>query len=295
MKIFTPIQNLNRRVKKAQRKGRQLKLSPVEECEEVRCMNCGTEFKGRFCPSCGQTAEVKRIKTRRLLGSVFVVAMGGDNRFFSTCLDLIYRPGHMVRDYLLGIRARYFQPVRMLLCLVAVYALASFLITADYEPFSLTANLTGNEVQSESLRRVLRMLSGILSNDVVNSLLSAFIFVLPFKLMFRRKGVPRPDGVVRTLNVAEHFYALVYVSCQSMMLSLALLPWAGSDGMTSFSLLADMVAMVLLPAWCYRQLYGMGWIGCLIRSSIACLITLVGLVMLILVVFGFFYGIDAVK
>lgn len=295
MKIFTPIQNLNRRVKEAQRKGRQLKMSPVEECEEVRCMNCGAEYKGRFCPSCGQAAEVKRIKTRRLLGSVFVVAVGGDNHFFSTCLDLIYRPGHMVRDYLLGIRARYFQPVRMLLCLVAVYALASFLITADYEPFSLTSSLTENEVQSESLRRVLRMLSGILSNDVVNSLLSAFIFVLPFKLMFRRKGVMRPDGVVRTLNVAEHFYALVYVSCQSMMLSLALLPWAGSDGMTSFSLLADMIAMVLLPTWCYRQLYGLGWIGCLIRSTIACLITLVGLVMLILVVFGFFYGIDAVK
>lgn len=270
-------------------------MSPVEECEEVRCMNCGAEYKGRFCPSCGQAAEVKRIKTRRLLGSVFVVAVGGDNHFFSTCLDLIYRPGHMVRDYLLGIRARYFQPIRMLLCLVAVYALASFLITADYEPFSLTSSLTENEIQSESLRRVLRMLSGILSNDVVNSLLSAFIFVLPFKLMFRRKGLMRPDGVVRTLNVAEHFYVLVYVSCQSMMLSIALLPWAGSDGMTSFSLLADMIAMVLLPTWCYRQLYGLGWIGCLIRSTIACLITLVGLVMLILVVFGFFYGIDAVK
>lgn len=295
MKSIEKIKDMSFRLKEAQRQGRKLKLTPVEECEQMRCMNCGTEFRGRFCPSCGQAAEVKRIKTRRLIGNVFVVAVGGDNRFFSTCLDLMYRPGHMVRDYLLGIRARYFQPVRMLLCLVAVYALASFLFMADYEPFSLTTSLTGSEVQSESLRRVLRVLSGILSNDVVNSLLSAFVFVLPFKLMFRKKGVVRPDGVARNLNVAEHFYVLVYVSCQSMMLSFVLLPLGELDGMNGFSLMVDMMATVLLPAWCYRQLYGMGWIGCLLRSAAACFITLVGLVVLILVAFGFFYGIDAVR
>lgn len=285
-----------RRVRRAQHDGRRLVLGPVEECDEVRCLNCGEVYRGRYCPSCGQQADIRRFKTRRLLGSLFVLAVGGDNMFFGTCLNLLYRPGHMVRDYLCGVRARYFQPVRMLLCMVAVYALALFLITSDYEMFGIAEQVQLTEgVHSESLQRAMGFVSGILSNNVVYALLSTLVYVLPYKLMFRRYKIRRPDGVERSLNTAEHFYTMVYVSCQSMLISFALLPFCRMEGIEAVALYASLISSVVLPAWCYRQMYGLGWLRCLARSAVAWLLTIMALVVLLILVFGFFYGYDAVR
>lgn len=282
-------------MREVQRKGRDLRVPSIEDCEEVDCLNCGTRYRGRHCPLCGQPAVVKRLSTRGLFPNLLVSVLGGDNAFFNTCLNLCYRPGYMVRDYICGSRARYFQPIRMLVCLVAVFALVSFVFDSNYAPFRLSEDpsVLAN-VHSATLQKAIHLLQGLLSNNVAYSLFSAFVFVLPFRVMYRRRKVGRPDGVAHSLNTAEHFYVMVYVSCQAMLLSFLMFPFHHAAKFEAYSLLIDLFATILLPAWSYRQIYEIGWLRSVAVSLTAFAVTIVALICFLLLAFGLFYGYESV-
>lgn len=282
-------------MREAQRQGRCRRMETLAECEQVECLNCGTSYRGRYCPICGQTSQVRRITTGKMLRSLASAVVGGDSTFFNTAVDLLYRPGYMVRDYLCGKRSRYFAPLRMLICLVAVFALASFVVDNAYEPFGIMQDSSLDiDSRSESLNRVMRFVLGLLSNNVVYALVSAFVYVIPFKLLLRRYSIQRPDGSVRSLNTAEHFYTMVYVSCQSMFLSFLLLPFSGMPGADAAALYISFAAGVLLPAWCYRQIFELRWVRSLVISLAASILTYIFLAGLVIFAFGLFYGYDAI-
>lgn len=103
----------------------------------------------------------------------------------------------------------------------------------------------------------------------------------------------RPDGEEHPLNVAEHFCALVYVNCLGMLVAFAMLPFCHQEWYEARLLQVGMVTSVLFPAWCYKQLLGIGWLRSLLGSLVACLITLTMVVVAVVLMFGLFYGIDA--
>ena len=90
---------------------------------EVRhCHNCGTEFSDNFCPRCGQRAEVGRVGWRSIRESITLL-WGLDSRSLGyTLVQLLGRPGYLVRDYISGHRQVSFPPVKMLVlvCLSVV-------------------------------------------------------------------------------------------------------------------------------------------------------------------------------
>ena len=76
----------------------------------VRCANCGTEFSDNFCPRCGQKANTGHINWRTAWQGVLIL-WGMDNRSLSfTLVQLVLRPGYLVRDYLSGKRQVSFPP-----------------------------------------------------------------------------------------------------------------------------------------------------------------------------------------
>lgn len=60
-------------------------------------------------------------------GSVFQV----DKGFFFTIKELFVRPGHSIREYLLGKRKRHFKPVACVLTLSTIYFLLSRLTESE--------------------------------------------------------------------------------------------------------------------------------------------------------------------
>lgn len=86
---------------------------PVGELEPVNCDNCGIEFKGHFCPNCGQ--EVAEFN--RPLGFVLYDFAGNffafDTRFFKTFWYLLSKPGFLTNEFFAGRRVRYSPPFRI--------------------------------------------------------------------------------------------------------------------------------------------------------------------------------------
>ncbi|MBO6797198.1 DUF3667 domain-containing protein [Maricaulis sp.] len=93
---------------------------------EGTCSNCGTQLSGPVCHSCGQTADSFHRPVWELLTEIFDGLFGFEGRMWRTIPPLLYRPGHITRQYLSGVRARYVMPFRLYLTASVLFFLVVF-------------------------------------------------------------------------------------------------------------------------------------------------------------------------
>lgn len=92
----------------------------AEPAVQTECLNCTTSFRGKYCPQCGQAASTQRFSIRTLWDGEFLAETFQLNRgLLRTLIALLYRPGHVTRDYLDGKRKGYFNFLGLFLLLVA--------------------------------------------------------------------------------------------------------------------------------------------------------------------------------
>ena len=98
----------------------------VTECEAIsttKCLNCSTEFKGKFCPECGQSADTGRFTMKFISQNLLTAILSNDGGVWFTLKSLFTRPSAMVVEILNGKRKRYFSPFPMLFFALTVYIL----------------------------------------------------------------------------------------------------------------------------------------------------------------------------
>ena len=101
-------------------------ITQTETQAEIRtthCLNCGTDFEGKFCPECGQNAETGRFTMRFIYENLLAAFISKDGGIWFTLKNLFTRPGEMIVEILNGKRRRYFSPFPMLFFVLTVYIL----------------------------------------------------------------------------------------------------------------------------------------------------------------------------
>jgi len=93
---------------------------------EKICLNCGTETTGRYCPACGQENIEPKQSVWHLVTHFFSDITHFDGKFFVTVKDLFAKPGFLSREYMLGRRASYLDPIRMYIFTSATFFLIFF-------------------------------------------------------------------------------------------------------------------------------------------------------------------------
>ena len=89
----------------------------------TKCLNCGTEFEGNFCPECGQSAKTGRFTMRFIFENLLAAFISRDGGIGYTIKNLFTRPGAMIVEILNGKRRKYFSPFPMLLFVTTLYLL----------------------------------------------------------------------------------------------------------------------------------------------------------------------------
>jgi hypothetical protein len=116
-----------------------------DELEEHACPNCSHEFKGFYCPNCGQSDS----EFNRPFGFVFYDFLGNfvsfDTRFLRTFRDLVFRPGFLTLEFFRGHRARYAPPFRVYIFLSFVLFLLLQLLTNQGLNTALDYELADND------------------------------------------------------------------------------------------------------------------------------------------------------
>lgn len=101
-------------------------MSHLKERSEKNCLNCNAQVQGRFCHICGQENIEPKESVWHLIAHFFKDITHFDGKFFSSIKLLVFRPGFLPREYMLGRRASYLNPVRFYVFTSALFFLIFF-------------------------------------------------------------------------------------------------------------------------------------------------------------------------
>lgn len=229
----------------------------------------------------------------------------GNRSLPRTLWHLFRRPGIMIGEYIDGKRIPFFPPVKMLFVLCVFYALLQPVMERRKDPvqkdIQTEINAHGQKTQaigkdaSEEERENLRMENTALTvvgfvKDSMEwlqahkavQLLCLHSFFMVFACWLFRKSPLRP----RT-NLAENFYAQVYMSCQltAMSIPYALIFAPKGSTFDFYPLPSELMLIVLV--WDFKQLFGFGWRTTIKKTilltilSMTALFTIVGIIVAI--------------
>lgn len=257
------------------------------EESRTKCLNCGHIYKGQFCPHCGQKAKTKRLQFVELLKNFIAPFVGGDSKAVNTCRDLFIRPGYMVRDYLLGKRIRYYNPLQFLIFAITTYAIVSYVLGVHTSVFDDLAEI---ELDFEdktkdyvSLGLLAKFAKALYTNKLYGTFFFSLLAVFPYRMLFRTK-ILRPDGAMLPLNLTEQFYTQMFFSCLQMMVSIILLPVCLIKGTDEIEENIYQTVSLVYVVVIYKQLLGIGWVKSALRSILALVLTMMLLIVLIILV-----------
>ncbi len=179
----------------------------------MKCLNCGHEHETKFCPACGQPAEVRRLTFRNLAQDVQERFLGVDNLFMRTFVDLWKQPGKVARTYFAGNRRRYIGPGGYLLLMLSLMLLIYDMISLDTAKFfNQIASDMNAEVEAGSRQAAMQQKIGTFVNTNMRLInFSMLPFYALLSMWFFRK---------HKLNFVEHMALFAYSQAQPLWISI---------------------------------------------------------------------------
>lgn len=219
-----------------------------------RCINCGSDFVGNFCPICSQREGMGPITWKSVAQSIGELWGLHNRSLLYSLVQLFLRPGYFIGDYISGKRQVTFPPVKML----AIIALLGLLV--DYLTGDPISGMFNNDFDFAGDKMLLIDNAFEWMNlhpDVMSMILLSYL-ILPNYLIFRYA----PRNPRHTLP--QGFFIQVFTAIVFLVINMF-------ADITSL----DMVAFVMGNIWlycAYKQLFGYGLWGTLWRlaASLAC-------------------------
>ena len=239
-------------------------MNVLEEGKQQKhtCLSCGMEYEGNYCPNCGQSKRVGRLSLKRVLTESLPDIYNLDNRFMRTCVDLFRRPGEMIMDYINGDRVRYYKPISLLFVMASILIIVSQLCnietTHEFDPsiYVINGNIRWCE-DGSTLDKIIRTIYYLYWNEAWSTIISITLLVWPMKWAFRKTEVGK------RLNLAEFFFIMLYLNCQSFIIKVLQIPlnfifshWALTSGLFDDGNV-DLVCTILW-LWALMQIFGTG-------------------------------------
>lgn len=244
---------------------------------ETECKHCGTVFEGNFCPRCGQSRKVSKVTKHGFMMAFIEAYPQLAGSYLHTLLELIFRPGYMVRDYFRGHRIPYAGPFKTFVITVSVYALFVHVIQPQFmkeEAINFESiSAEYKDSKDEPKKFLVKIIDSFVEKDKhlsankwvgpgwdmlkekANGTGTTYLFIcvpiyaLICKMIFRRRFFDD-----RKLIYAEHFMVFTYLYAIDLFFTI-LCAMSGYDDDSSYSLLFSTFYLV----WMYKGLYGWKW------------------------------------
>lgn len=283
------------RLQALQRRGTLVRKAKVDELEYHECSNCKTEYHGNYCPACGQRGDTKRLTFAEGVDTLLGIFYNFDRGFLHTLIDLFYRPGYMIRDYIRGRRSEYVKPIQLLFWMVTILVGLQMFTKAESgnAVLSFVHELKQYLPQTEWVELAYKTVEWMCSEMAVYTLVKAMCVGFPMWFVFRRTDIGSKT------NVAESFYIRVYMACVMLMFSILSLPFQFIQNVIadsySYTLNLDSLFSLFLETWILHQFYQTGWKKTLRKVILYDIIYVffIVLVIVILVLIAVFLGIGS--
>ena len=267
---------MSSRLKDYRNSYREWKQHPVEykyPGEKCRCSCCGEEHEGNYCPLCGQKVSHGPVTWKSIWAGIMELWGLHSRSLPYTAWQLLFRPGHLMRDYVTGKRQVSFPPVKMLVLLgVIVYLLGHWLSPKEY------SHEIGKITATGFFYYLSYAWKWLLAHEEWYTLFLSSAFIFPTWYVFRHAPL------LKRHTLPQGFFIQVFVANQSMVISLialvmVLILWFVPKSV--IDIVGFLISIIYLFVD-YKQLFGYSWRGTTWRLlMIAVIISLA-----IVIVFG---------
>lgn len=90
----------------------------------MNCISCKHQHNTKFCPNCGESAELKKLTIRSILSGTFSSITNMDKGFLYNLKHLTLNTQKLVLGYIHGKRKGVFNPFSFLLLTITIYLIA---------------------------------------------------------------------------------------------------------------------------------------------------------------------------
>jgi hypothetical protein len=175
------------------------------------CRNCEHSFDGNFCNNCGQKSNIQRINSHYILDEISNSVFQVDRGLFFTIKNLALRPGHSIRDYIIGKRKNHFKPLAFILIVSAFYVLITHYTGKET---SLGSSMSGiaNAISDDEfgLSKTGNILKWLSNNFAYATLLLLPVFSFASYISFKKAKY----------NYFEHLILNFYITGQQIIIYL---------------------------------------------------------------------------
>ena len=165
------------------------------------CVNCGHDYQGNYCPYCSQKRGVGRINWATVRSGLMEVWGLHSRSLPYSILQLMFRPGYFISDYINGKRQISFPPVKMLVILGIISVFIDKLTLRDH-----VKERVAEQINSGRFDFLDSFLLWFQTNPGWGWLLVNMFLMIPVWLMFRHA----PRNTMHTLP--QGFFFLVFLS-----------------------------------------------------------------------------------
>lgn len=237
----------------------------VHSDEPHHCHCCGEDFKGNYCPTCGQKATLGPITWSSVGKGVMDVWGMGGRSLPLTLWHLVRRPGQLIGAYISGKRQVSFPPVKMLVIVGVFFFVISWLLGVD------SFGVENKPITSTGVRYFIDLVNQFLDNNANWALLFVLaFFIVPTWIVFRHA----PQCTRHTLP--QGFYIQVFVATQLLMLIGVfstiddLFHLSTEEDYTTIATISFITFLFVVD---YKYIFGYSWWGTLWRVLVTITIT----------------------
>ena len=253
------------------------------EPKTTKCLNCGTEFQGNFCPECGQDAKTSRFTLLFIWSNLFVAILGRDGGIAYTIKNLFTRPGAMIVEILNGKRRKYVSPFPTLFLALTLYVLiftatGTKNIEIDNLPEDLDTELTVNvgdkttEINNNSTaaKQMIQKGAQLVVDGYhfyLNHYTLCYMLTLPLFVVAARKCYGKENR--KRYNRAEYIVAIVYAMVILVLYRCVInLIYPISPHFYGKMAFYEPIAIIIALTACFRKMMGFSTVKTVWRSTL---------------------------
>lgn len=254
----------------------------TESTEVHRCNNCEREFRGNYCPTCGQKWDTGPVSWNNLRQQWMDQWGLGTRSLLVTIMQLFLRPGYLIGEYISGKRRNCFPPLSMLVIVAVVVSVIGEWLNLDV--------IGQSEITQVNPTPIGKFRNWLGANMDYGPLFFFLLMIVPTFIIFRYA----PRHTRHTLP--QSFFIQVFNASQFILLLLA---WGLISRLLEFSGIAQnfvhiVFLVLLIPFYLfinYKQLFGYGVWGTLWRVLSCYLIMLYLFYLIIICADVYFYDV----
>lgn len=251
----------------------QKEIQTEAQPKTTKCLNCGTEFQGKFCPECGQDAKTSRFTLRFIWSNLLAAILGRDGGIGYTIKNLFSRPGQMIVEILNGKRRNYLSPFPTLFLALTLYVLVfsatgskSTTMTSE-EKVEWETEITETDPASEKVTKKANQLILEGYYFYLNHYTLCYMLTLPLFVVAARRGYGKENR--KRYYWAEYIVAIVYAMVM-LVLYRCVINLVYPFSHTLFETMAhyEPFAIIIALTACFRKMMGFSTVKMVWRSTL---------------------------